>query len=90
MDGGLMAASLAIRRAFVDTDDGQIHARMSGARDAATPPLLLLHQSPASSLVYAELLPLLAAKRWSIALDTPGFGESFRPSEQPSIADYAR
>jgi len=85
-----MAASLAIRRAFVDTDDGQIHVRMSGVRDAATPPLLLLHQSPASSLVYAELLPLLAAKRWSIALDTPGFGESFRPVAQPSIGDYAR
>lgn len=85
-----MAAPLSVRRAFVDIDAGQIHVRMSGAREAAAPPLLLLHQSPASSLVYAELLPLLGARRWSIALDTPGFGESFRPSVQPAIADYAR
>lgn len=84
------AAAPAIRRAFVDTPAGQIHVRMSGSPDAPGVPLLLLHQSPASSLTYAELLPLLAGERWSIALDTPGFGESFRPAAQPRIEDYAR
>jgi pimeloyl-ACP methyl ester carboxylesterase len=80
----------AIRRAFVDTPAGQVHVRMGGSREVGAVPLLLLHQSPASSLTYAELLPLLARERWSIALDTPGFGESFRPAAQPAIADYAR
>ncbi|MCE7796484.1 alpha/beta fold hydrolase [Sphingobium sufflavum] len=81
---------MMIRRAFVDTAEGQVHVRMSGARQAGQAPLLLLHQSPASSLTYAEILPLLGADRWAIAVDTPGFGESFRPATQPDIADYAR
>jgi pimeloyl-ACP methyl ester carboxylesterase len=84
------SATHAIRRAFVDTAAGQVHVRMSGSRDANAVPLLLLHQSPASSLTYAELLPLLADERWCIAPDTPGFGESYRPAAQPGIEDYAR
>lgn len=74
-----------VRRAFVDIPDGQIHVRRVEGEGI---PLLCLHQSPASSLTYAELLPLL--DRPAIAIDTPGFGESFRPAAQPSVADYAR
>ena len=79
-----------VRRAFVDTPSGQIHLRSADTRHDDRVPLLMLHQSPASSLTYAELLPHLGCTRWAIALDTPGFGESFRPATQPSIADYAR
>lgn len=78
--------SAHVRRAFVDILDGQIHVRQVEGGGAV--PLLCLHQSPASSLTYAELLPLLG--RMAIAIDTPGFGESFRPRVQPSVADYAR
>jgi len=79
-----------VRRAFVDTQAGQIHIRRAGAERAGRVPLLLLHQSPSSSLTYAEVLPFLGAERLAIAVDTPGFGESFRPDCAPTIADYAR
>lgn len=78
-----------VRRAFVDTPNGQIHIRSAGTGDGRAP-LLMLHQSPASSLTYAEILPHLGRHRRAIAIDTPGFGESFRPAVQPGIADYAR
>lgn len=76
-----------VTRAFVDLPDGQVHVRrVAGPGDRT--PLLCLHQSPASSLTYIEVLPLFG--REAIAIDTPGFGESFRPSAQPDIAAYAR
>lgn len=86
------ASSPDVRRAFVDTPFGQIHVRV--ALDSEVGPdahaLFCLHPSPASSLTYAEILPFLAHGRRVIAVDTPGFGESFRPTAQPGIADYAR
>ena len=84
------AVSHPIRRAFVDTPDGQIHLRRCGEAGSDSIPLLCLHQSPFSSLTYQEVLPLLGRGRVAAALDTPGFGESFRPAARPSIPDYAR
>lgn len=78
-----------IRRAFVDIPDGQIHLRICGSLSPDSVPLLCLHQSPFSSLTYQEILPLLGRDRMVAALDTPGFGESFRPTARPSIANYA-
>ena len=81
----------SVRRNFVDIAAGQIHYR--AARSSAAPPtrtpLVCLHQSPFSSLTYQEILPRLALGRETVALDTPGFGESLRPLQKPSIADYA-
>ena len=84
------APANGILRGFVDTPSGQVHIRHSGTGSRQLVPLLLLHQSPASSLTYQELLPLVGAHRQVIAIDTPGFGETFRPNAPPSIADYAR
>jgi pimeloyl-ACP methyl ester carboxylesterase len=83
-------APAALRRGFVDTPAGQIHYRVADAGRLGALPLVLLHQSPSSSLTYQELLPLVGRRRHCVALDTPGFGESFRPDAPPSIADYAR
>ncbi|MFG6441534.1 alpha/beta fold hydrolase [Roseateles sp. LKC17W] len=61
-----------VRRAFVTVGERQVHYRQAGEG----PPVLLLHQSPASS---AELEPLMRhlAPRWCvIAPDTPGYGHS--------------
>jgi pimeloyl-ACP methyl ester carboxylesterase len=53
-------------------------------------PLILLHQTPWFSVQYATVQPLLAAAGiQSIAMDTPGFGFSDLPSEQPTIEGYA-
>jgi pimeloyl-ACP methyl ester carboxylesterase len=80
----------AVRRGFADIADGQVHYRVADAGATGRTPLVLLHQSPMSSLTYQELLPRVGARRRSVALDTPGFGESFRPRRLPAIADYAR
>jgi pimeloyl-ACP methyl ester carboxylesterase len=80
---------LPVRRGFVDIADGQMHYRASGLGAAGGAPLICLHQSPFSSLTYLEILPLLGARRPTVALDTPGFGESFRPRAKPTISDYA-
>ncbi len=79
----------ALRRAFVDIPAGQVHLRRAGEAAPGSTPLVCLHQSPFSSLTYAEILPLLGQGRVAVALDTPGFGESFRPTARPSIRDYA-
>ena len=79
----------SVRRGFVDTRDGQIHYRAAGLAQSSRLPLICFHQSPISSLYYEEILPYLGAERPAIAMDTPGFGESFRPKAKPTLPDYA-
>lgn len=75
------------RRAFFDSPLGQAHYIEAGSGDGV--PAVLLHQTPRSVDEFAEVLPLLAARRRVVALDTPGYGCSDRVSGQPSVADYA-
>jgi pimeloyl-ACP methyl ester carboxylesterase len=85
-----MEAALNIVRDYITTQDGQLHVRRSGTHRPGTTPLILLHPSPNTSRTYEALLPLLGRGRLAVAIDTPGFGESFRPASKPAIADYAR
>jgi pimeloyl-ACP methyl ester carboxylesterase len=78
--------SKAIKRAFLDTEDGQIHYRIGGEGEA----LLLLHMNPRSSDEYRELMPILAQKYRVIAMDFMGFGDSDKPPRLYSVADYAK
>ncbi len=77
-------------KTYLDTPHGQLHARRAGAADLTSTPLFLLHPSPNTSRAYEELVPILGQNRLAVAMDTPGFGDSFRPTRQPSISDYAR
>ena len=77
-----------VRRGYVDTALGQVHYRAAGTDAPGQRPLICFHQSPSSSITYQEILPFLGAHRRAIALDTPGFGESFRPKRKPSLPDY--
>lgn len=75
------------RRGYVDGPLGQLHYRDTGGDG---PVLLLLHQSPVSSLQYAAAYGPLSAGGWRvIGLDTPGFGMSDAPEEVPTIGTYA-
>jgi pimeloyl-ACP methyl ester carboxylesterase len=76
-----------MRRYFCDTGMGQVHCVEAGT--GAATPLLLLHQTPRSVDEFAEVLPILAADRRVIAMDTPGYGCSDRVPGQPTVADYA-
>lgn len=75
-----------IKRAFLDTEDGQIHYRIGGEGEA----LLLLHMNPRSSDEYRELIPIFAEKYRVIAMDFMGFGDSDKPSRMYSVLDYAK
>jgi pimeloyl-ACP methyl ester carboxylesterase len=74
-----------VRRAFLNTADGQIHYATAGAG----PPVLLLHQTPRSWDEYRDVIPFLAGERRVIAMDTIGYGESYKPARRCDIEDYA-
>ena len=74
-----------VRREFVDTAEGQIHVRTAGAGR----PVLLLHQTPRSADEYRDAIPLLARDFRVIAMDTIGYGDSYKPARTCSIEDYA-
>ncbi len=77
-----------IERFYAQTSAGQIHGRRIGAGDQ---PVVLLHRTPVSSAGFEPLLGFLARHgQAAIALDTPGFGESFHPQGAPTTADYGR
>lgn len=75
-----------MRKGYVDTPTGQVHYRDTGAGV----PLILLHQSPHSSLMFsAAYAPLAQRGIRAIGMDTPGFGLSDVPDPRPSIETYA-
>lgn len=75
-----------VKRAFLDTEDGQILYRIAGEGQA----LVLLHMNPRSSDEFRELMPIFAQKYRVIAMDLMGFGDSDKPPRIYSIADYAK
>jgi pimeloyl-ACP methyl ester carboxylesterase len=78
------------RRFYVDGKWGQVHGRTDGRMDVEGPPLVLVHQSPWSSVQYQAVLPLLAAAgHRAIAPDSPGYGLSDPAPEGAGIADHA-
>ncbi len=82
---GVTAISSKRKRAFLDTPFGQVYYVTEGSGD----PVILLHQTPSSLDQYAEIMPLLAQKKWVIAMDNLGFGDSDKPSKQLSVEEYA-
>jgi len=75
-----------IRRGFVDTEEGQIHYAMAGEGKS----VLLLHQTPRSWDEYRDVLPLLGKKYRAIAMDTIGFGDSYRLRKGGTVEEYAK
>ena len=77
---------MVVKRAFIDTPNGQIHYCQEGSGE----PLLLLHQTACSVDEYADVLPYLAKRMNVIAMDTIGYGDSYKPKSAPAIEDYAK
>ncbi|WP_433076580.1 alpha/beta fold hydrolase [Dactylosporangium sp. CA-052675] len=75
-----------MHRAYFQTSHGQIHARVAGE---AGPNIVLLHESPLSSFVYDDVLPLLAPWARALAPDTLGYGMSDAPQQRLGIPGYA-
>lgn len=75
-----------VRRGFADTPEGQIHYAETGSGA----PVLLLHQTPRSWDEYRDVLPILGQRYRTIAMDTIGFGDSYRFEGDASIERYAQ
>jgi len=78
--------NVAIRRGFADTPRGQIHYATAGQGE----PVMLLHQTPRSWDEYRDVLSIIGAKYRAIAMDTLGFGDSYRPKVEASVELYAQ
>jgi len=86
-----------MKRLFIETSKGQLHARShTGDPPFATPPLVMLHAAPGSALMLSNLQ--VRFKQRSLAIDLPGMGDSDplpiradKESEQLDelLADYA-
>lgn len=77
---------ISLQRGFVNTPKGQIHYAMAGQGE----PIILLHQTPRSWDEYRDVLPIIGEKYWAIAMDTVGFGDSYKPKNEGSIEEYAQ
>lgn len=82
----MRVASRTIRKAYVDLPEGQVHCRIV---EGSAPAIVFLHQTASSSESFVPLLGALTLPNRLIAIDTPGFGGSFDPPEQPELGDYA-
>jgi len=70
-----------VRRAFADVAHGQIHYATAGEGT----PVLFLHQTPRSWDEFREVLAIVGERFRAIAMDTVGFGDSYRPAEPFSV-----
>lgn len=84
-----LMSSPPIMRAYCRCRYGQMHYRVAGPLDASVPPLVLLHQNPASSYEYEPLMAEMSRDRRVIAFDTPGYGMSDPPPAPPGVEAYA-
>lgn len=83
------AGESPIRRGYVDGPYGQIHYRIVRPTQRAAPPLVCLHASPLSSLVYVNWIREIGKDRIAVAPDTPGYGGSDTPPQPVEIAGFA-
>ncbi|WBB73047.1 alpha/beta hydrolase [Micromonospora sp. WMMD1128] len=74
-------------RGYVGPPGAQIHYRTAGT---GGPAVVLFHESPQASNVFAPALPALGRTLRAFALDTPGYGLSDPPRESLDIPGYAR
>lgn len=79
---------MTIRCGYVDLADGQIHYR--AMREGGGTPVLFLHRTAASSVMWEGVMQALGNERPLFAIDTPGFGGSFDPPGMPTMGDYVR
>jgi len=77
---------VTIKKGYIDTQGGQLHYRFCDGKGAV--PLVFLHQTASSSQMYEKLMTELQGQYRMFALDTPGFGQSFFPPQDPTIGYY--
>jgi haloacetate dehalogenase len=74
------------RTETVDVDGVEILARVAGSG----PPLLLLHGSPQTHVMWHLVAPRLAEDFTVVATDLRGYGDSSKPESAPDHAPYSK
>ena len=74
---------MAVKKAYVDVPDGQLHYRYSEAGEGPT--LVFFHMTAASSAAYEPLMREVDGVGLTIAFDTMNYGESYRTTRKPEI-----
>lgn len=77
---------MTIKKAYVDTRDGQVHFRFCDG--GSEPPIVFFHQTASSSQSFEKIMGLLEDEYRMFAMDTPGFGQTFFPHEPPTVTYY--
>ena len=80
--------SNSIVKSYVSTNNGQIHFRERAGRRPENETIVFLHQTASSSLMYQAMMESFPEGHRLVALDTPGFGGSFDPEGEPTMAEY--
>lgn len=75
-----------MQRGYGDGPIGQVHYVEMGSG----PVVLLLHQTASSSAMYGRVMPLISERYRTVAIDTPGFGQSDPPSQPVELAQYTQ
>ena len=79
-------------KGYVDGPYGQIHYHMAhpDSGQSNKTPVTFFHQNPKSAEEYRPLLEVVGRDRIALAFDTPGYGESDRPSAPPDMVGLAK
>lgn len=77
------------KRGYTDGPYGQIHYRFVKPAASTKTPLICLHASPLSGIVFETWLEEMGKDRNAFAPDTPGYGSSDTPPAPVQIPDFA-
>jgi pimeloyl-ACP methyl ester carboxylesterase len=78
-----------VKAGYLRAPWGQVHYRTADVTRPDRPLLVMMHQSPLSSLRYREVLDGLAEFCVPIAVDTPGYGQSEAGAGEWTVDRYA-
>ncbi len=82
----MAAATAGLKRGFVLSPHGNIEYFELGSGE----PLVMLHPTPGSCMVFRDVAPLLAGEIRVISMSTMGFGQSDRPpSPYTTLTEFA-
>ncbi len=83
-------ANAKFKRAYTDGPYGQIHYRYVRPARSSKSPLVCLHASPLSGILYENWIEEMGKDRNAFAPDTPGYGSSDTPPQPVQIPDFGR